>query len=42
LGRFIPIWRKVDTIAHLRISTLQQRRRARRGDERRLRLCPVE
>ena len=40
LGRFIPIWRNVDTIAHLRISTIPQRRPARRGDARRLCLCP--
>ena len=40
LGRFIPIWPNVDTIAHLRITVIPRRRPACRGDARRLCLCP--
>lgn len=40
LGRFIPIWRNVDTIAHLRISTIPQRRTACQCDAQQLRIRP--
>ena len=40
LVRFIPIRHNLDTITYLRISTIPQRRHARRGDVRRLCPCP--